>query len=219
MRCPDCVLPFVYHLIGSQLRCHHCGRTARPPEKCPHCGSRLIRYFGAGTQRVEAELRARFPSLRVSRLDSDALAVRRGFESIYDDFRDGRVDVLVGTQPAAKGLDLPSVTLAAVIAADVTLNLPDYLAPERTLQPLAQGAGRSGRRPPVLWASRAAFRGPGRGSGATTLRRFYAIHMLLIPGLLAAMIGAHLYLVAKLGITAPPWSKPHPNPELSKSEA
>jgi primosomal protein N' (replication factor Y) len=145
LRCPDCDLPFVFHLAGAQLRCHHCGRTARPPERCPHCGGNRIRYFGAGTQRVEAELRAGFPHLRVSRLDSDALAVRRGFEAIYDDFRDGRVDVLVGTQLAAKGLDLPSVTLAAVIAADVTLNLPDYLAPERTFQLLAQVAGRAGR--------------------------------------------------------------------------
>ncbi len=147
LRCPDCDLPFVFHLAGAQLRCHHCGRTARPPQVCPHCASRRIRYFGAGTQRVEAEVRARFPGLRVARLDSDALAARRGFEAIYDDFRDGRVDVLVGTQLAAKGLDLPSVTLAAVIAADVTLNLPDYLAPERTFQLLAQVAGRAGRGP------------------------------------------------------------------------
>ncbi len=147
LRCPDCDLPFVYHLAGGQLRCHHCGRTALAPERCPRCGSSRIRYFGAGTQRVEAELRSRFPRLRVARLDSDALAVRRGFEAIYDDFRDGRVDVLVGTQLAAKGLDLPSVTLAAVIAADVTLNLPDYLAPERTFQLLAQVAGRAGRGP------------------------------------------------------------------------
>ena len=145
LRCPDCDLPFVFHLAGAQLRCHHCGRTAPSPETCPHCGSNRIRYFGAGTQRVEAELRTRFPHLRVSRLDSDALAVRRGFEAIYDDLRDGRVDVLVGTQLAAKGLDLPRVVLAAVIAADVTLNLPDYLAPERTFQLLAQVAGRAGR--------------------------------------------------------------------------
>jgi primosomal protein N' (replication factor Y) len=147
VRCPDCDLPFVYHSAGEQLRCHHCGRTGQPPERCPRCGSARIRYFGAGTQRVEAELRARLPALRVARLDSDALAARRGFESVYDDFREGRIDVLVGTQLAAKGLDLPSVTLAAVIAADVTLNLPDYLAAERTFQLLAQVAGRAGRGP------------------------------------------------------------------------
>lgn len=147
LRCPDCDLPFVYHLAGGTLRCHHCGRTAEPVERCPACGSPRIRYFGAGTQRVESELRARWPGLRVGRLDSDAIAARRGFESVYDDFRDGRVDVLVGTQLAAKGLDLPTVTLAAVIAADVTLNLPDYRAAERTFSLLAQVAGRAGRGP------------------------------------------------------------------------
>ncbi|MGH2444488.1 MAG: replication restart helicase PriA, partial [Thermoleophilaceae bacterium] len=145
LRCPDCELPFVYHLDGASLRCHHCGRSATPVERCPHCSSPRIRYFGAGTQRVEAELRGRFPQLRVGRLDSDAVAARRGFETVYDDFREGRIDVLVGTQLAAKGLDLPSVTLAAVIAADVTLNLPDYRAAERTFQLLAQVAGRAGR--------------------------------------------------------------------------
>ncbi|MEO5986441.1 MAG: primosomal protein N' [Candidatus Limnocylindria bacterium] len=147
LRCPDCDLPFVFHLDGASLRCHHCGRRAAVAERCPACGSARIRYFGAGTQRVEAELRSRFPALRIGRLDSDALSVRRGFESIYDDFREGRTDVLVGTQLAAKGLDLPAVTLAAVIAADVTLNLPDFRAAERTFQLLAQVAGRAGRGP------------------------------------------------------------------------
>ncbi len=145
LRCPDCQLPFVYHLDSGALRCHHCGRATMPPERCPNCASGRIRYFGAGTQRVEAELRGRFPGLRVARIDSDVLAARRGFETVYDDFRDGRVDVLVGTQLAAKGLDLASVTLAAVVSADVTLNLPDYRAAERTFQLLAQVAGRAGR--------------------------------------------------------------------------
>ena len=147
LRCPDCDLPFVYHIDGGSLRCHHCGRSSVPTDRCPSCGSARIRYFGAGTQRVEAELRQRWPGLRIGRLDSDALAARRGFESVYDDFRDGRTDVLVGTQLAAKGLDQPTVTLAAVVAADVTLNLPDYRAAERTFQLVAQVAGRAGRGP------------------------------------------------------------------------
>jgi primosomal protein N' (replication factor Y) len=106
-----------------------------------------IRYFGAGTQRVEAELLRLLPSFRVARLDSDVIARRRGYESVYDRFRDGLLDVLVGTQMVAKGLDLPRVTLVGVVAADVTLNLPDYRAAERTFQLVAQVAGRAGRGP------------------------------------------------------------------------
>ena len=147
LRCPECDLPFVYHLDGSLLRCHHCGRTAAVPSVCPSCGGVRIRYFGAGTQRVEAELRRLLPSLRAGRLDSDAIARRRGYESVYDDFSEGRLDVLVGTQMVAKGLDLPRVTVVGVVAADVTLNLPDYRAAERTFQLVAQVTGRAGRGP------------------------------------------------------------------------
>jgi primosomal protein N' (replication factor Y) len=147
LRCPDCFMPLVHHLATGELRCHHDGRTAALQTRCPSCASPRIRYFGAGTQRVEAEVRSRFPHLRVGRLDSDAVAARRRFESIYDDFAAGRTDVLVGTQLAAKGLDLPAVTLVAVVAADVTLHLPDYLAAERTFQLVAQVAGRAGRGP------------------------------------------------------------------------
>jgi primosomal protein N' (replication factor Y) len=145
--CPDCGLPYVHHLSGDTLRCHHCGRRAPVPQSCPECRSPRIRYFGAGTQRVEAEVRTRFPGLRVGRLDSDTMDRRRGFEAIYDDFRDGRLDVLIGTQLAAKGLDVPTVTLVAVVAADVTLHLPDFRAAERTFQMVAQVAGRAGRGP------------------------------------------------------------------------
>ncbi len=145
IRCPECQLPMVHHLATAELRCHHDGHTARIPDRCPRCRSPRIRYFGAGTQRVEAEVRSRFPRLRVARLDSDAVAARRRFESIYDEFASGRTDVLVGTQLAAKGLDLPAVTVAAVVAADVTLHLPEYQAAERTFQLLAQVAGRAGR--------------------------------------------------------------------------
>ena len=147
LRCPECDLPFVYHLDGGMLRCHHCGRTGSVPRLCPACGGARIRYFGTGTQRVEAELRRVLPSLRSGRLDSDAIARRRGHERVYDAFRDGRLDVLIGTQMVAKGLDLPAVTLAAVVAADVTLNLPDFRAAERTFQLVAQVAGRAGRGP------------------------------------------------------------------------
>ncbi|MDQ3880033.1 MAG: primosomal protein N', partial [Chloroflexota bacterium] len=144
-RCPECDLPFVFHLDGDVLRCHHCGRMSAVPSRCPSCGSVRIRYFGAGTQRVESEVQRLAPVLTVGRLDSDVVARRRGYESIYDAFREGRLDVLVGTQLVAKGLDLPTVTLVGVVAADVTLNLPDYRAAERTFQLVAQVTGRAGR--------------------------------------------------------------------------
>jgi primosomal protein N' (replication factor Y) (superfamily II helicase) len=143
--CPECARPLVFHQAGMTLRCHHCGRASPMATRCPTCGSPRIRYLGGGTQRVEAEVRARFPRLRVGRLDRDVAERREAAERVVTAFTDGRLDVLVGTSLVAKGLDIPEVTLVGVVSADVALNLPDERAAERTYQLLAQAVGRAGR--------------------------------------------------------------------------
>ncbi len=143
--CPDCERPLVYHQAGTTLRCHHCGRATPLATRCPNCGSPRIRYLGGGTQRVEDEVRRRFPNLRVGRLDRDVVERRGAAERVVDSFAGGRLDVLVGTSLVTKGLDIPAVTLVGVVSADVALNLPDERAAERTYQLLAQAVGRAGR--------------------------------------------------------------------------
>jgi primosomal protein N' (replication factor Y) len=143
--CPECARPLVFHQAGMTLRCHHCGRASPLATRCPSCGSPRIRYLGGGTQRVEAEVRARFPTLRVGRLDRDVAERREAAERVVAAFTEGRLDVLVGTSLVAKGLDIPEVTLVGVVSADVALNLPDERAAERTYQLLSQAVGRAGR--------------------------------------------------------------------------
>ena len=143
--CPDCERPLVYHQAGATLRCHHCGRATPIASRCPACGSPRIRYLGGGTERVEREVRERFPALRVGRLDRDVVERRGAAERVIDAFAERRLDVLVGTSLVAKGIDVPNVTLVGVVSADVALNLPDERAAERTYQLLAQAAGRAGR--------------------------------------------------------------------------
>jgi primosomal protein N' (replication factor Y) len=143
--CPECARPLVFHQAGMTLRCHHCGRATPLATRCPSCGSPRVRYLGGGTQRVEAEVRSRFPSLRVGRLDRDVAERREAADRVVTAFTDGRLDVLVGTSLVAKGLDVPEVTLVGVVSADVALNLPDERAAERTYQLLAQSVGRAGR--------------------------------------------------------------------------
>ena len=143
--CPDCTRPLVYHQAGQTLRCHHCGRARPMPTRCPQCGSARIRYLGGGTERLEREVKERFPGLRVGRLDRDVVERKGAAERVVDDFADGRLDVLVGTSLVTKGLDIPAVTLVGVVSADVALNLPDERAAERTYQLLAQAVGRAGR--------------------------------------------------------------------------
>jgi primosomal protein N' (replication factor Y) len=143
--CPDCDRPLVFHQAGGTLRCHHCGRAFPLPSRCPACSSPRIKYLGGGTERVEREVRERFPRLRTARLDRDVVERRGAAERILDAFASGELDTLVGTSLVTKGLDVPNVTLVGVVSADVSLNLPDERAAERTYQLLAQAVGRAGR--------------------------------------------------------------------------
>ena len=147
VKCPNCDISMTYHMASDDglLRCHYCGQVMNPPVKCPECGSRYIRYFGAGTQKVEEEVRKFLPEVVTIRMDYDTTNGKDGHGKILESFRSGRAQILIGTQMIAKGLDFPRVTLVGVIAADMTLNLPDYRSRERTFQLLTQVAGRAGR--------------------------------------------------------------------------
>jgi primosomal protein N' (replication factor Y) len=163
LKCPRCDLPLTYHTTQPGLAkleenqrlvvpvqglvCHHCNYQRKLPPACPQCGSKRIRQFGAGTERVEAEAQALFPGVRTLRWDYETTRQKGAHEIILSHFASQRADVLVGTQMIAKGLDLPLVTLVGVILADVGLNLPDYRAAERTFQVLMQVSGRAGRSP------------------------------------------------------------------------
>ncbi|MEL1134162.1 primosomal protein N' [Desulfitobacterium sp. THU1] len=145
VRCSHCDIALTYHTQGNSMRCHYCNHEEIPPRTCPECGSRYIRFFGQGTQRVEEEIKGLYPSARILRLDFDTTRSREAYGEILGRFRRQEADVLVGTQMMAKGLDFPNVTLVGVIAADQMLNMPDFRARERTFQLLTQVAGRAGR--------------------------------------------------------------------------
>lgn len=145
MRCPDCDVALTLHLGEGRLTCHYCGYTRQAPNICPRCGSRHIRHFGTGTERVAEEAQRLFPGARIARMDADTTVRKGSHEAILSAFAAGRIDILVGTQMIAKGLDIPSVTLVGVITADTSLNLPDFRAAERTFQLMTQVAGRAGR--------------------------------------------------------------------------
>jgi primosomal protein N' (replication factor Y) len=147
MRCTRCEAPFVYHSDVEDLVCHLCDAHEPMPRGCPNCWGGRIRYFGIGTQKLEAETRRAFPQARVLRWDRDAASARGAHEEILRTFTNHEADILVGTQMIAKGLDLPRVTLVGVISADTSLHLPDFRAVERTFQLLTQVAGRAGRGP------------------------------------------------------------------------
>jgi primosomal protein N' (replication factor Y) len=147
MRCRNCEMPLTFHAEDGALICHQCSRRQSSPQACPACHSPRIRYFGLGTERVEAVVREMFPDSRPLRWDLDTARTRGSHAAFFQQLLDGRANVLIGTQMIAKGLDLPLVTLVGVVSADTALYLPDFRAAERTFQLLTQVAGRAGRSP------------------------------------------------------------------------
>jgi primosomal protein N' (replication factor Y) len=145
LQCPACEVSLTYHSQENVLRCHYCDYRQPVPDVCPKCGSTRIRYFGNGTQKLEAELAESFGAARIVRMDHDSTARKGAHQQIYRELTAGSVDILLGTQMIAKGLDLPRVTLVGVISADSTLNMPDFRSAERCFQLLTQVAGRAGR--------------------------------------------------------------------------
>jgi primosomal protein N' (replication factor Y) len=145
MLCPRCSVSLSYHRRDGMLRCHHCDYRTPSPDVCPKCQGTRMNPFGIGTEKVEEAVTQLFPDARIARLDRDIARKKGALESILAAFRSGDTDVLVGTQMVAKGLDFPNVTLVGVVAADLSLNIPDFRSSERTFQLLSQVAGRAGR--------------------------------------------------------------------------
>ncbi len=149
VKCSQCDIAMTYHQpegrAEGELQCHYCGLHQPPPGECPQCGSKYIRFFGVGTQKVEEEVKKLLPDIKVLRMDNDTTTGRDAHHQLLSRFRAGEARVLIGTQMIAKGLDFPQVTLVGAVAADMTLNLPDYRSQERTFQLLTQVAGRAGR--------------------------------------------------------------------------
>jgi primosomal protein N' (replication factor Y) len=145
MKCPDCGISLTYHKHRGKGICHYCGHEEEIPDVCPECGSRYIRYFGTGTERVEETVNEMFEGVSVARLDMDVMKKKGAMSRILSDFGKGKIDVLTGTQVVAKGLDFRNVGIVGIISADVTLNIPDYRSPERCFQLITQAAGRAGR--------------------------------------------------------------------------
>ena len=145
IECPDCSIPMIWHTSIKQLKCHYCNKEMSFPEYCPTCGSNALSTSGVGTQKIELLIKELYPDARVERIDSDILTKKNAHIELLSKFQRGEIDILVGTQMIAKGLDNPNVTLVGVLSADSGFNVPDYRASERGFQLLTQVAGRAGR--------------------------------------------------------------------------
>lgn len=145
MTCNNCNVNYTYHKGINRLSCHYCGASVKVPDVCPNCGSKHIKYFGTGTEKIEQEVNKYFPDARVLRMDLDTTQRKNSHRTILEEFRKGNADILIGTQMIAKGLDFENVTLVGIIAADLSLNVGDYRSAETTYQLVSQVAGRAGR--------------------------------------------------------------------------
>ncbi|AEE16598.1 replication restart helicase PriA [Treponema brennaborense] len=145
LTCKNCSVALTYHKHEKRLRCHYCGWLVEPPSLCPECGSVDVGYSGFGTEFIEAETKAKFPQARVSRIDTDSLTKKGELQEKLAEFRNGEVDILLGTQMVAKGLNFPNLKLVGVVLADTGLHMPDFRAAERTFALITQVAGRAGR--------------------------------------------------------------------------
>ncbi|MCH5210262.1 MAG: primosomal protein N' [Oscillospiraceae bacterium] len=143
--CPNCSISLTYHKFGNNLKCHYCGYIRPTYTKCPECDSKYIRYFGGGTQKVEEEINRLFPNASSIRMDMDTTGKKQSHEKILQRFEKDKIDILIGTQMVAKGLDFENVTLVGVITADTMLHLHDFRSGERTFAMLEQVSGRAGR--------------------------------------------------------------------------
>lgn len=145
IECPNCAIPMIWHAKDNMLKCHYCNHVEYFPEVCPNCGSDCLKNSGTGTQKIEQYVKELYPDYNIERIDSDILTRKGEHIRLLEKFQNGDIDILVGTQMIAKGLDNPNVTLVGVISADASFNLPDFRASERGFQLLTQVAGRAGR--------------------------------------------------------------------------
>ena len=145
VKCKNCNISMTYHSFEKKLKCHYCGYEEPIVTTCPECGSKKIRYFGTGTQKLEDEIHKQFPKATTIRMDIDTVTKKNSHEEILNEFKNKGIDILIGTQMVVKGHHFPKVTLVGVVAADSSLNMNDYRANEKTFQILVQVAGRAGR--------------------------------------------------------------------------
>lgn len=144
-KCDNCDISLTYHNENGLLVCHYCGMKKRATNVCPKCRSKYVKFFGVGTEKIEQEIKRYFPTSRTLRMDFDTTRKKNSYEQIYTTFKEHKADILIGTQMIAKGLDFKNVTLVGVIAADLSLNLPDFRSAEKTFQLITQVSGRAGR--------------------------------------------------------------------------